>query len=151
MLSKPEAAPFYGTDREGSPNIALVQPSIQQGAKWSKERFDAIVKKTVGMVNDSVKDGADLIVLAETAIPDHIRRQPRVIDLLHKTADEKKASILTGALDYRTNPPGNVRKFDIYNAAFLFTPGVGGYPDRYIKKHLVPFSTHSSPSSTALV
>lgn len=140
VLSKPEAAPFYGTDREGSPNIALVQPSIQQGAKWSKERFDAIVKKTVGMVNDSVKDGADLIVLAETAIPDHIRRQPRVIDLLHKTADEKKASILTGALDYRRNPPGSVRKFDIYNAAFLFTPGVGGYPDRYIKKHLVPFS-----------
>ena len=76
-LSRAEAQPFHGADSEGNPTIALIQPSIQQGAKWSKERFDAIVKKTVGMVNDSVKDGADLIVLAETAIPDHIRRQPR--------------------------------------------------------------------------
>ena len=140
VLSRPEAQPFYGTDRAGNPNIALVQPSIQQGAKWSKERFDAIVAKTVGMVNDSVKDGADLIVLAETAIPDHIRRQPRVIELLHKTSNRKKASILTGALDYKRNPRGSVRRFDIYNASFLFSPGVEGFPDRYIKKHLVPFS-----------
>lgn len=139
-LSRAEAQPFHGADSEENPTIALIQPSIQQGAKWSKERFDAIVKKTVGMVNDSVKDGADLIVLAETAIPDHIRRQPRVIDLLQETANEKNASILTGALDYRRNPPKSIRKFDIYNASFLFTPNTKAFPKRYIKKHLVPFS-----------
>lgn len=139
-LSKPEAQPFYGADNEGNPTVALIQPSIQQGAKWSKERFDAIVAKTVGMVNDSVKDGTDLIVLAETAIPDHIRRQPRVIDLLQRTANEKNASILTGALDYRRNSPKSIRKFDIYNASFLFKPHTRSFPKRYIKKHLVPFS-----------
>ena len=92
------------------------------------------------MVNDSVKDGTDLIVLAETAIPDHIRRQPRVIDLLQRTANEKDASILTGALDYRRNSPKSIRKFDIYNASFLFMPHTRAFPKRYIKKHLVPFS-----------
>ena len=140
VLSRPEAEPFYGTEREENPDIALVQPSIQQGAKWSKERFDAIVNKTLGMVNDSVKEGADLIVLAETAVPDHIRRQPRVIDRLHRVADRQKAQILTGALDYKRNPRGSARRFDIYNASFLFTPGDDRFPERYVKKHLVPFS-----------
>lgn len=139
-LSRPEAAPFYGAAKEGNPVVALVQPSIQQGAKWSKERFEGIVNKTLGMVNDSVVDGTDLIVLAETAIPDHIRRQPRVIERLHRTADAKKASLLTGALDYKRNPKGSPRRFDIYNASFLFTPGDQDFPKRYIKKHLVPFS-----------
>lgn len=139
-LSSPEAQPFYGAENPGNPTLALVQPSIQQGAKWSKERFDGIVNKTIGMVNDSIKDKVDLIVLAETAIPDHIRRQPQVIDLLNRTANDKNAFLLTGALDYQRNPPKSIRKFDIYNASFLFTPGVNGFPLRYVKKHLVPFS-----------
>lgn len=139
-LSRPEAQPFYNAENSENPTIALVQPSIQQGAKWSKERFDGIVSKTIGMVNDSIKEKTDLIVLAETAIPDHIRRQPQVIDLLHRTANEKNAFLLTGALDFQRNPPRSIRKFDIYNASFLFTPGDNGFPQRYVKKHLVPFS-----------
>jgi apolipoprotein N-acyltransferase len=140
VLSRPEAEPFHGANQDGNPSIALVQPSIQQGAKWSKDRFDSIVNKTLGMVNDSVVEHADLIVLAETAIPDHIRRQPRVIERLHRVADSKNASVLVGALDYKRNPRGSARRFDIYNASFLFTPGDGEFPDRYVKKHLVPFS-----------
>lgn len=140
VLSKTEAQPFYNADAEGNPSIALVQPSIAQGAKWSKERFDNIVNKTLGMVNDSIKEHADLIVLAETAIPDHIRRQPGVIERLHEVADSKNSQLLVGALDYRRNPRGSIRKFDVYNASFLFTPGDFHFPKRYIKKHLVPFS-----------
>ena len=140
VLSKAEAQPFYNADAEGNPSIALVQPSIAQGAKWSKERFDNIVNKTLGMVNDSIKEHADLIVLAETAIPDHIRRQPGVIERLHEVADHKNSQLLVGALDYRRNPRGSIRKFDIYNASFLFAPGDFHFPKRYIKKHLVPFS-----------
>ena len=140
VLSKTEAQPFYNADAEGNPSIALVQPSIAQGAKWSKERFDRIVDKTLGMVNDSIKEHADLIVLAETAIPDHIRRQPGVIERLHEVADHKNAQLLVGALDYRRNPRSSIRKFDVYNASFLFSPGVPSFPERYIKKHLVPFS-----------
>lgn len=140
VLSKTEAQPFYNADAEGNPSIALVQPSIAQGAKWSKERFDNIVNKTLGMVNDSIKKHADLIVLAETAIPDHIRRQPGIIERLHEVADSKNSQLLVGALDYRRNPRGSIRKFDVYNASFLFTPGDSHFPKRYIKKHLVPFS-----------
>lgn len=138
-LSKPEAAPFFNANEKGNPDIALVQPSIAQGAKWSKERFDNIVNKTLGMVTDSV-ESADLIVLAETAVPDYIRRQPLVIKRLHRLADQKSASVLVGALDYRRNEPGSIRTYDIYNSSFLFTPHTPAFPERYIKKHLVPFS-----------
>ena len=74
VLSKPEAQPFYGADAPETPLMAMVQPSIQQGEKWSKARFDSITAKTFGMVNDSVQKGTNLIILAETAVPDHIRR-----------------------------------------------------------------------------
>lgn len=139
VLSTPEAAPFYGDKESESPKIALIQPSIEQGAKWSKDRFDSIVNKTIGMAYDSADQDAELILLAETAVPDYIRRQPQVISRLHKLARDKKAFVLTGALDYKRNAPGSIRKYDIYNAAFLFNAEKSGY-QRYIKKHLVPFS-----------
>ena len=140
-LAAPEAVPFYGSDGEHTPQIAMVQPCIQQGEKWSKERYERIIDKTFGMVKDSVKNGTDLIILAETAIPDHIRRQPTTIAQLHKISSRMNASILVGALDFKRNrAPDAVRRYEIYNASFLFTPNDGSFPQRYIKKHLVPFS-----------
>ena len=140
VLSSPEAEPFHGSDSDEAPQMALIQPSIQQGEKWSRERYDRIIAKTFGMVNDSVPKGTDIVILAETAIPDHIRRQRKTIDDLHELANRHNASILTGALDYKRNKPGSPRKFDIYNASFLFTPDDQDHYQRYIKKHLVPFS-----------
>jgi len=142
VLSAPEAAPFYNAQSQENPAIAMVQPSIAQGAKWSKARFDSIVTKTFNMAMDSTKSDVNMILLAETAIPDHLRRQPAVITRLHQMADMRNASILTGALDYKqvSRDPNNPRRFDIYNASFLFTPGNNNFPQRYIKKHLVPFS-----------
>lgn len=140
VLSKPEAQPFYGADESETPSIALVQPSIKQGEKWSKARYDSITTKTFGMVHDSVAPGTNLVILAETAIPDHIRRQPATIKELYKMSKERNAYILTGALDYKRNGPDAPRKYDIYNAAFLFSPHSQHLYQRYIKKHLVPFS-----------
>lgn len=140
VLSRPEAQPFYGAEAPETPLMAMVQPSIQQGEKWSKARFDSITAKTFGMVNDSVTAGTNLIILAETAVPDHIRRQPATIRALHKLAERHNAAVLTGALDFHRNEPGSPRKYDIYNASFLFTPEDFHSYQRYIKKHLVPFS-----------
>lgn len=141
VLSAPEAAPFYGADSENTPTMALVQPSIHQGEKWSKARYDSIITKTVGMIEDSVAPGTDLIILAETAIPDHIKRQPKTVAKFHHIANQRNAYILTGALDFkRIREPGALRRYEVYNASFLFTPGDDSFPQRYIKKHLVPFS-----------
>ena len=142
VLSAPEAAPFYNANAPENPSISMVQPSIPQGFKWNKKRFDANINKTFGMAMDSPKPGTNLILLAETAVPAHIRTQEEVMKRLHRMADEKNASILTGALDYKqiSRDPNNPRRFEIYNASFLFTPGDSSFPKRYIKKHLVPFS-----------
>ena len=140
-LSALDAIPFHGSAGPETPQIAMVQPCIKQGEKWSKERYDRIINKTLGMVHDSVKRGTDLIILAETAIPDHIRRQPATIDSMHRVSNRMNASILVGALDFKRNKePDAVRRYEVYNAAFLFTPGDKHFPQRYIKKHLVPFS-----------
>ena len=140
VLNKPEAQPFYGADTPETPRMAMIQPSIEQGEKWSKARFDSITAKTFGMVNDSVQKGTDLIILPETAVPDHIRRQPATIKELHRLSERHHAGILTGALDFHRNKSGSPRKYDIYNASFLFTPEDPYSYQRYIKKHLVPFS-----------
>ena len=142
VLSAPEAAPFHNAQASENPSIAMIQPSIAQGAKWSKARFDSIISKTFNMAMYGPKAGTNLILLAETAIPDHIRRQPQVIKQLHSMADERNASILTGALDFArvSMDINNPRRYEIYNASFLFTPGDPSFPQRYIKKHLVPFS-----------
>lgn len=141
-LSAAEASPFYNADAEENPSIAMIQPSIAQGAKWSQARFDSIIAKTFGMAMDSAKPGTDMILLAETAIPGHLRNLPDITRRLHVMADQKNASILTGALDYKrvSRDINNPRRFEIYNASFLFTPSDHSFPKRYIKKHLVPFS-----------
>lgn len=141
VLSKTEAQPFHIEEGDKAPNIALIQPSIAQGAKWSRARFDSIVDKTLGMAYDSVSDSVDIILMAETAIPDHLRRQPLVIRRLQKLANDKEAYVLTGALDHmRIKGSNGPRRYEIYNSSFMFSPGGHNGWQRYIKKHLVPFS-----------
>jgi apolipoprotein N-acyltransferase len=141
VLSRTDAQPFYIKEGDKAPNIALIQPSIAQGAKWSRTRFDSIVDKTLGMAYDSVPDSTDIILMAETAIPDHIRRQPLVIRRLQKLANDKDAYVLTGALDHmRIKNSDGPRRYEIYNSSFMFSPGGHDGWQRYIKKHLVPFS-----------
>ena len=109
VLSAPEAAPYYNANAPENPSIAMVQPSIAQGAKWSKARFDSIITKTFGMAMDSTPNGANLILLAETAIPDHLRRQPLVIRRLHEMADSKNpyrsVRLQTSFYRHQQSPP----------------------------------------------
>ena len=140
-LSKKEAAPFYDAENSKNPRIALVQPSVSQGQKWSKAHFDSVTTKTIEMALDSVSEQVDLIAFAETAIPDYITRQPAVIQKIQNLTQIKNTSVLTGALDYERLSLDNKlkKRYNIYNAAFLFEKDSSFYK-RYIKKHLVPFS-----------
>jgi apolipoprotein N-acyltransferase len=93
------------------------------------------------MAYDSVPDSVDIILMAETAIPDHLRRQPFVIRRLQKLANDKDAYVLAGALDHmRIKDADGPRRYEIYNSSFMFSPGSQIGWQRYIKKHLVPFS-----------
>lgn len=141
VLSKEEAQPFHENPGEDAPTITLIQPSVPQTDKWNLDYLDSVTTKTFGFAFDSINYETDLIAFAETAIPDHIKRQPGLQNKLRKLGHEKNADVIIGALDHERIPDSLriFKKYYVYNAAFLFTQDKKKY-DRYIKKHLVPFS-----------
>ncbi len=141
VLSNPKTAPFYMPDEAEAPQVAIVQPNIQQTNKWSKAYYDSVVLKTWQIANDSIdweSGNLDLVVFPETAIPDFLRLRNREKQWIRSRIQNTQTSIFIGALDYDRNgkPP---RPVNLYNSGFLFRPNEKKYT-RYIKTHLVPFS-----------
>jgi len=124
--------------------ISLIQPAIPQTKKWSEEYFNEIMGKTLrtiaGLRNDFAPvAGSDLVVLAETAVPDFLRTRPEIIDTFSNRAYNLNASIVVGALDYVPDKKP-WREYLFYNSAFLFHPKEAEHIDQYSKLRLVPFS-----------
>jgi apolipoprotein N-acyltransferase len=143
VLSSEEAQPFYEKPSEKSPTIAMVQPSISQTKKWSKAYFDSVTTKTWNLVDEyPTLHEVDILVLAETAIPDILKRHRDQIRHIRKVANENGLNLLVGALDYdRIERENHSPLFKLYNSSFLFYPeSLNKKEDRYIKQHLVPFS-----------
>lgn len=142
VLSQKEAQAFYIANKKESPNIAMVQPSIPQIKKWSKAYFDSVTSKTWDLVKvEKGLDSIDLLVLAETAIPDVLNRHAEQIEFIQGVTQKHQLSLFIGALDYKVLPhPKHNKNIELYNAAFLFDPVPESTPQRYIKQHLVPFS-----------
>jgi apolipoprotein N-acyltransferase len=121
-------------------DIALVQPSIPQTKKWEEGYFIEVVQKTFNTMDHSAAklDGADLVVLPETAIPDFLRTRREVIKAFKERSSELKAPIILGALDYFTDRKP-WREYQFFNSAYLFRPGQDTLL-QYNKVRLVPFS-----------
>jgi apolipoprotein N-acyltransferase len=123
--------------------ISLVQPSIPQTRKWDEGYFAEVMAKTFRTLKGPQGDygpvrGSDLIVLAETAVPDFLRSRAAIADSLRAAAAVTGAPVLTGALDFVSDrSPWSEYRF--YNSAFLFQPGKRE-PAQYSKLRLVPFS-----------
>jgi len=124
--------------------ISLVQPSIPQTKKWSEEYFGSVMAKTFRTMDGprgdrSPVEGSDLIVFAETSVPDFLRSRPELIDTFFTRAVQLHASILMGALDFAEDRKP-WRDYIFYNSAFLFPPRQDGMVQQYSKLRLVPFS-----------
>jgi len=150
-LAVPVALGVYGTwvlrqktPRAPSMTISLVQPSIPQTKKWSEQYFGAVVAKTFRTMDGprgdrSPVEGSDLIVFAETSVPDFLRSRPEIVDSFFTRAMQLHASILMGALDFvEDRKPW--RDYIFYNSAFLFPPQESKPVEQYSKLRLVPFS-----------
>ncbi|MEO6094295.1 MAG: apolipoprotein N-acyltransferase [Fibrobacteria bacterium] len=137
-LSRPDSAAARSLD------ISLVQPSIAQTKKWDEDYFNEVILKTWNAVDGMPRDsgivkGSDLIVFAETAIPDFLRSRPELYERLMHTARATGADVLVGALDFKSDPkPYHTYLF--YNSAFLFTSDGHAPAPQYSKLRLVPFS-----------
>lgn len=128
--------------------VSLVQPAIPQTRKWNETYFAEVMDKTFRTLRGPAGDlspvrGSDLVVLAETAVPDFLRTRDGLVDTLQAVSDALGTPLLLGALDFEADKrPWSEYRF--HNAAFRFSPrlddGRAPVPDRYAKIRLVPFS-----------
>ena len=127
------------TDSE-SLKVAVVQPSIHQTKKWSREYFDSVMTQTWDLFETLEPGSADLVLFAETAIPDYMGTRHGEARFLGNYAKDNGTAIVIGALSRKLNvDPDRIKKYSIYNSAFLFSPEDSSTLE-YRKMHLVPFS-----------
>ncbi len=140
--------------------VTVVQGSIEQSVKWSKDK----IKYTIDTYRDlslkavGVKEPGNapegkklisekstehkLIVWPETAMPFFLARNRERAVLVTDVAERSGAWLLTGAPHYEYRPGDD--KYNMYNSAFLIDPEgeFAGQARRYDKMHLVPFGEY---------
>jgi apolipoprotein N-acyltransferase len=126
-----------GEESEESLTVAIVQPSVSQTKKWSREYYNSVIEQTWNLLGTLEPDSVDIILFAETAIPDDISNRLTEYAFLERYATKNKSAIVIGALN-RVRNKETQNKASIYNSAFLF--GFGYPAPEYRKMHLVPFS-----------
>ncbi|MDL2287316.1 apolipoprotein N-acyltransferase [Eubacteriales bacterium OttesenSCG-928-G02] len=117
-------------NEEKTLSAAIIQGNILSMEKWEEDRYDIIFNRYLDLTTTAAKNGSELIVLPESAIPAVFKEN----SLLHNTyADIAKTyncSIIMGVLrengDYKCN------------SIVLITPD-GKISNFYDKQHLVPF------------
>lgn len=93
--------------------IELIATNIEQGQKWD-ERFKLqITKQNLEYIDRAAKDGANLVVLPETAFPYFLNKAPTVIEALKERS--YTSAILTGSL--------KLDRERVYNSSYLFKDG----------------------------
>ncbi len=137
-LSRPDPA------SQNSLDISLVQPSIPQTKKWDEHYFQEVLQKTwdtmEGQGSSSAIQGSDLVVLAETAVPDFLRSRGDLYAKFQNLAQDQGADFIIGALDMVPDDKP-YHSYLFYNSAFLFSgKGASDKVLQYSKMRLVPFS-----------
>ena len=118
--------------------VALVQPSIHQTQKWSKEYYDSVMRQTWDLFATLDPGDVSLILFPETAIPDDMNIRVMEYEFLDNYATKNNTAIVIGALSKIRGKEQGKKGYSVYNSAFLFG---SGYPAaEYRKIHLVPFS-----------
>ena len=118
--------------------VVLLQPSIDQDVKWSKENEIATFDRLRDLVRGLKGTRPDLVVWPETAAPDYLLWSPDALKRVVKIVKGSKTDHLVGCLDAQILKGGLRHDF---NAALHFTPR--GKPDGvYHKRHLVPFGEY---------
>ncbi|MFN2387761.1 MAG: apolipoprotein N-acyltransferase [Thermoanaerobaculia bacterium] len=127
-LRKPEAPPQKVLE------VALIQPNISQEARLENgrdaENYDAVFS----LARRAAAEGADLIVLPESAFPVYWQGSPLLRRDLTALAQTCRCAVLFNDVDLE--PDGRH-----YNAARIVTPD-GLVDSTYRKVHLVPFGEY---------
>jgi apolipoprotein N-acyltransferase len=126
---------FLGQKREPWARVGIVQPYIPQEQKWD----EAVARDVVRILeSETAKVAAlepDFLLWPEAATPWVLTERGDLRNWLGRIARDSRVPLLAGvvALD-RT---GDDEQW--FNSAVVIDPENGVQPERYVKRHLVPF------------
>ena len=113
--------------------VALVQTDVAQDLKWRPERVREWLDLNLQL---SDQPGADLVVLPESTLPMLVEFLPQgYLDFIAERARTGGADVLLGV--FERDGEGRV-----FNTVMSFGASP---PQRYAKRHLVPFGEYSPP------
>ncbi|MBC8019007.1 MAG: apolipoprotein N-acyltransferase [Verrucomicrobia bacterium] len=127
-----------GTSPAATPlRVALVQGNIPQDVKWSPAFRDKTISVHERLTRDAAKNGVDLVIWPESAIPFFFQDEPQQADRIRKLARELSTSLLIGSPAHELRDGKRV----FLNSAFMISPS-GETTGRSDKIHLVPFGEY---------
>ncbi|MDH3981816.1 MAG: apolipoprotein N-acyltransferase, partial [Kiritimatiellaceae bacterium] len=120
-------------------SVALVQPNIEQAAKWDKQMDQQIRDRLDELTSAAMRlDGVDMVIWPETALPDFLRsRNSRVSYEMVARLASGGVPILVGTMDYSEQDGRRT----YFNSSILIGTD-GNEIAKYDKQHLVPFGEY---------
>jgi apolipoprotein N-acyltransferase len=120
----------------GSMRVGLIQAAIPQDEKWQAVYAWRNIERHVTLSVAAKREGAELIIWPESAVPFYFDSTPPVADMLRRLVQDEGVYLLFGNDDRSEEGGGRV-----WVGAKLLTPG-GTLALRYHKMRLVPFGEY---------
>ncbi len=117
--------------------IGVAQGNIEQALKWKKEMKAKTLEIYDTLIEKARSEGADLVILPETAMPFYLEHNQPLGSYVKKIAQREGVLLVVGSPHYERTD----EKIKLYNSAFLIDRE-GNLIDRYDKVHLVPFGEY---------
>lgn len=137
---------FYGFNQlnnkaENKPSqtiqVALIQGNISQHIKWNPEFKEETISTYEKLTHEATKDGAELVVWPESAVPFFFQDDIKSAERLRNLARETESFLLFGSPAHELNNQKRI----FLNSAFMISPK-GENIGRSDKMHLVPFGEY---------
>ncbi len=120
---------------EKTVRVAAIQGNISSLDKWSSGSLQKILEIYREYSLAAAKDGAELIVWSETAIPQDLSESESLKTYIRGVARDTNAILMVGAFD-RTEDGQDE------NAVYTIYPDGTISDEVYVKRHLVPFGEY---------
>ncbi len=127
---------YFMPEKSGEPiKSAALQGNMLSGDKWADNSTDNCINIYSELIRESAKDGAELIVLPETAIPTYILESgfySEYYEVFSELSKETGAVLVVGAFSFEGDGEDK-------NSLMVFYPDGNADLDAYVKQKLVPF------------
>ena len=116
-------------------SVAVIQGNISSNEKWDSDTYQRMKDVHADLTKKAVADGAELVLMAETALPYVLNENVSLSYYVSSLAKECRVPIVVGAL--YDDEEGNE-----YNALYYFDENGEMQENFYAKRHLVPFGEY---------